>query len=157
MKSTKISLFALTALFAMLAAGRVFAGEHCTASTQTCLDKMATHYEQSGWAGLEGDWNEEKGTWTVTRVVDRSPAAAASVQVGDVLYGIDGHRFGKMDEAAQKQVKAAKVAGNTVTYMAVRSGEKMEIAIELGSMPKDLLAQKIGRHMVEHAQVASVQ
>lgn len=157
MKSTKTSLFALTALLALAVAPRAFAGEHCKASTQACLDGMTTHYEQAGWAGLEGDWNEENHTWTVTKIVDRGPAAAAGFRVGDVLFGMNGHKYGTMDEATKKTVKAAKVPGNTVIYMVKRDGEKMEIAIELASMPKDLIVQKIGSHMVEHAQVASVQ
>ena len=81
----------------------------------------------------------------------------AGFEVGDVLFGMNGHEYGTMDEAAKKAVKAAKVPGNTVDYMVERDGEKMEIAIELASMPKDLIAKAIGSHMVEHAQVASVQ
>lgn len=157
MKSTKTSLFALAALFTLLVAPQAFAGEHCTASTQACLDKMATYYESAGWAGLEGDWSEEDQTYTVTNVVAHSPASAAGVQTGDVLYGINGHRWGKMSDEAKAEVKAAKVPGNTVTYMAKRAGEKVKIAIELAEMPAEVLAAKIGGHMVEHAQVASLQ
>lgn len=147
----------VSALVLVLLASPSFAGEHCTASAQQCLDKMAAHLQSSGWAGMEGEWSEEHGTLTVTSIAAKSPAAQAGVQVGDVLFGINGIRFGKMTDAQRAEMKAAKVAGNTVTYMAKRGSEKLAIAIELATMPEEVVAASVGRHMLEHAQVASVQ
>ena len=133
-----------------------FAGEGpCTASTQECLDKMAQHYGSYGWAGLEGDYNEESHYFTVTSVT--GPAAEAGVQEGDVVFGINGQKFAKMSDEDWKASKAARVPGATANYMVKRDGNKQEVAIVLGEMPEEMVAKKLGKHMIEHAQVASVQ
>ena len=36
----------------------------CTASTQECLDKMAASLPNKGLVGVEGDWNDEAGSYT---------------------------------------------------------------------------------------------
>jgi hypothetical protein len=41
--------------------------------------------------------------------------------------------------------------------MVKRDGNKQEVAIVLGEMPEEMVAKKLGKHMIEHAQVASVQ
>ena len=133
-----------------------FAGEgHCTASTQDCLDKMAQHYSNYGWAGLEGDYDEEHGYFTVTSV--SGPAAEAGVMEGDVVFGINGQKFAKMSDEDWKASKAARVPGATAKYMLKRDGEKQEVAIVLAEMPQEMVAAKRGKHMLDHAQVASVQ
>lgn len=133
-----------------------FAGEGpCTASTQECLDKMAGHYSNYGWAGLEGDYNEEHGYFTVTSVT--GPAAEAGVMEGDVIFGINGQKFAKMSDEDWKVSKAERIPGATANYMVKRDGGKQEVAIVLGEMPQEMVAQKLGKHMIDHAQVASVQ
>ena len=133
-----------------------FAGEGpCTATTQECLDKMAQHYASYGWAGLEGDYNEEHGYFTVTSVT--GPAAEAGVLEGDVIFGINGQKFAKMTDEDWKASKAARVPGATANYMVKRDGHKEEVAIVLAEMPQEMVAKKLGKHMMDHAQVASVQ
>ena len=133
-----------------------FAGEGpCTASTQECLDKMAQHYTNYGWAGLEGDYNEEDGYFTVTSV--SGPAVEAGVMEGDVFYGINGMYFAKMSDEDWKASKAERIPGATANYMIKRDGHKEKVAIVLGEMPEDEIAAKVGSHMLDHAQVASVQ
>jgi S1-C subfamily serine protease len=133
-----------------------FAGEgHCTASTQDCLDKMAQHYSNYGWSGLEGDYDEENGVFTVTSVT--GPAADAGIMEGDLLFGVNGQKFAKMSDEDWKASKAARTPGATATYMVKHDGEKKEVAVLLVEMPDELVAAKLGKHMMEHAQVASVQ
>ena len=133
-----------------------FAGEGpCTASTQECLDKMAQHYTNYGWAGLEGDYNEEEGYFTVTSV--SGPAVEAGVMEGDVVYGINDMYFAKMSDEDWKASKAERVPGATANYMIKRYGHKEKVAIVLGEMPEEMVATKLGGHMLDHAQVASVQ
>jgi len=133
-----------------------FAGEGpCTASTQECLDGMAAHYASYGWAGLEGEYSEDHGTFTVTSV--SGPAAEAGIMEGDVVFGINGQKFAKMTDADWKASKAARTPGATANYMVKRDGHKEEIAIVLTQMPEELMAAKLGKHMMDHAQVASVQ
>ena len=133
-----------------------FAGEGpCTASTQECLDGMAAHYANYGWAGLEGDFNEEEGLFTVTSV--SGPAAEAGVMEGDVVYGINDMYFAKMSDEDRKASKAERIPGATANYMIKRDGHKEKVAIVLGEMPEDMVSAKLGGHMLDHAQVASVQ
>jgi predicted metalloprotease with PDZ domain len=133
-----------------------FAGEgHCTASTQDCLDKMAQHYSSAGWSGLEGDYDEEHGIFTVTSAT--GPAAEAGIVEGDLLFGVNGQKFAKMSDEDWKASKAARVPGATATYMVKHDGQKQEVAVVLSEMPAELVAAKLGKHMMEHAQVASVQ
>ena len=130
---------------------------HCTASTQDCLDKMAEHYSNAGWAGIEADWAEDHGSFTVTSVSAGSPAAEAGLMKGDVVFGLNGQKFAKMTDEDWKASKAARVPGATANYMVKRNGEKQEVAVVLGKMPEDVAAAKLGKHMMEHSQVASVQ
>ena len=150
----------LTALAVVALSGATaLAGEHaaCTASTQACLDKMASYLASAGWAGMEGEYDEEKGLFTVNAVADRSPAAAAGLHAGDVIYGVNGQKFAKMDEADWAAYRETRVAGNEVVYLVKNAEGKREFALTLAHMPEDLVAKKLGKHMSEHAQVASVQ
>ncbi len=149
----------LTAVIAILglSAAAYAGGEQCTASTQECLDSMADHYANYGWAGLEGDFDKEAGTFTVTSVTAYSPASEAGLMKNDVVYGINGTYFSKMDEADWKASKAERVPGSTANYMLKRDGHKKEVAVVLSKMPEDMLAAKLGGHMLDHAQVASMQ
>ena len=134
------------------------AGEgQCTASTQECLDQMAANVSSHGWAGIEGDYDKEKGLFTVTATVAHSPAAEAGLMEGDVIYGIDGNYFAKMTEEDWKASKSERVPGATAKYMFKRDGYKKDAAVVLAEMPEDMRMAKIGKHMMDHAEVASVQ
>ena len=153
MKRFSVILAAVAVLGLSAAA---YAGEGpCTASTQECLDKMAQHYTNYGWAGLEGDFDKEEGLFTVTSV--SGPASEAGVMEGDVVYGINGMYFAKMSDEDWKTSKAERTPGATANYMIKRDGHKEKVAIVLGEMPEDMVAEKLGGHMIDHAQVASVQ
>ena len=149
----------LAAVLMLAFASVALAGEYgqCTASAQECLDHMSESFTQTGWAGLDGEYNEEHGYYTVTSLVSYGPAEKAGIKVADVLFGINGHKFSEMDEAAWKAMKGERTPGATVTYMVKRDGEKTKVDIVLAEMPKDVMATKLGSHMLEHATVASVQ
>lgn len=132
-------------------------GHKCTASTQACLDKMAAKMANYGWAGLDGDYSEEKGIFTVTTVFEDSPAVAAGFQEGDILFAINGRKFADMSEEDWKTVQSERVPGATVTYALKRDGQKKEVEVTLTKMPENLVAEKVGKHMMEHVTVASVQ
>ena len=76
---------------------------------------------------------------------------------GDVVFGINGQKFAKMSEADHKAAKKERVPGATASYMIKRNGEKQEVAVVLAEMPADVAAAKLGKHMMEHSQVASMQ
>jgi S1-C subfamily serine protease len=150
-------VFAAAAILSLSAAAALAGEGPCTASTQECLDNMAAKYSSYGWAGLEGDYNEEKGLFTVTSIVADSPAAEAGLMEGDVVFGINGTYFAKMGDEDWKASKAERVPGATASYMFKRDGHKKEVAVVLAEMPGDMKAAKLGKHMMDHAEVASVQ
>jgi C-terminal processing protease CtpA/Prc len=150
------TILAVVAVLGLSAAAQAGEG-HCTAATQDCLDHMAADLSHTGWAGFEGTYDDANGTYTVTGVVAGSPAEEAGVMAGDVLYGVNGATFAKMSDEDWKATKAERAPGKTAKYMVKRDGKKEEVAIVLAEMPQDVVAQKIGKHMLEHAQVASVQ
>jgi hypothetical protein len=45
------------------------------------------------------------------------------------------------------------VPGNEVTYTVLRHGKEKELAVMLGKVPEEVLAQWVGGHMLEHAVV----
>jgi putative serine protease PepD len=69
----------------------------------------------------------------VTSVVASSPAAEAGVRSGDVIVAFDGR-----DVASSSELRVlvdAKRPGDTVTLTVLRSGERVEVEIELGARP----------------------
>jgi C-terminal processing protease CtpA/Prc len=150
-------IFAAAAILSLSAAAALAGEGHCTASTQECLDGMAANLSSYGWAGLEGDYDKEKGQFTVTAIVASSPAYEAGLMEGDVVFGINDTYFAKMGEEDWAASKAERVPGATANYMFKRDGQKKEAAVVLAAMPEDMQLAKIGKHMIDHAEVASVQ
>ena len=137
----------------------VFAGEYhkCTAGTQECLDKMASHLSNKGWVGIELDETEE-GALRITKVVPESPAAEAGLQKGDILLAMNGLALGdEKNEAKLKEAWGSLKPGGTVTYKIDRNGSKTKAKITLGNMPTEMVAKYVGKHMMEHASVAVAQ
>lgn len=124
----------------------------CTADAQTCLNKMAAKLQERGWVGLELD-QSDSGELTVRRVIEGSPAETAGFELGDRLVGFDGVRFAEADEAAMRETKRAMVPGNEVVYTVERNGSERELPVTLARVPVEVLAQWIGGHMLEHAEV----
>jgi S1-C subfamily serine protease len=140
------------ALVAMLAAPALAGpGHKCTASTDECLKKMVAKLKHRGWVGIEMDEVEGTKYYEITRVVPGSPAETAGLQVGDVLTGVNGVDFGDKDKEKMKKAKHSWSPGDTVKYMVKRNGQATKIAVTLGELPKDVLAQWVGKHMLEHA------
>jgi S1-C subfamily serine protease len=119
---------------------------------------MAAKFKKSGWVGIEYEpsYDEAKETqhWTITKVVPESPAEAGGLLPGDVVYAMYGIEFKKANE---KKIDAARkdwAPGQEVTYSLLRDGKDMEVKITLSTWPADIVAQWIGKHMMEHAQVS---
>lgn len=144
-----LALFLLAALPAM--AGSDSAGhKKCPYPTQECLDHMATKMKDSGWVGIEMDVDESSKVMTIKRVVPGSPAEAAGMQVGDVLYALNGVPFSEANEEALQKVKKDWKPGQKVTYTLKRNGMDRQADVTLAPMPADVLAAWIGNHMLEH-------
>jgi len=143
----------LAALLTLVAAS-ADAGE-CKYGTQECLDYMATKMKDGGWVGVELDRpdGEEYGPMTITRVIEGSPAEAAGIQVGDLLVAMNGIEFVEGYEDRIKAARASWTPGSSVTWTMKHDDTDRELVIQLAPMPADILAEYIGKHMLEHATV----
>jgi len=144
---------------AILAIGMALAGEgyKCTASTQECLDKMASKMQKSGFVGVELETDEATGGYEITRIIPGSPAEESGLEAGDVLIALNGVRISEDNEKAVKKAKKDWTPGQDITYTIKRDGNDREVNLTLAPMPADVLAKWIGQHMMDHAQVEVAQ
>ena len=149
-KLTVLSLALALTLAAPLFAGKKKHGYKCDAEATTCLAKMGEKFASRGWVGIEYDNDETTGTMKIERVVPDSPAYKAKLRVGDVLLAVNGVSFASDDKARLKKATKEWSAGTTVTYTVRRGSSEMPIYVTLGNIPKDVMAQWVGKHMVEH-------
>lgn len=149
----------LTVLSIAVIALPAFAGEkgECTASTQECLDKYAAKMTTYGWAGFEGDYNDETGVFTLTAITPDSPAEKAGFQTGDQVHAWNGIEFASMNEEDWKKSAQERTPGDVAKYTFTRNGKEKTLKVTLAAMPDEMVAKKIGSHMMDHAQVASAE
>jgi predicted metalloprotease with PDZ domain len=141
---------ALILLGLALAASSAMAGVgKCKYSTQECLDYMSKKYSSRGWVGIMYEPNESSGGITIMEVVPDSPAAAAGLEKGDVLVRLEGHTLPIKDDELREMVHSRFTPGHSVTYTVSRNGEKRDVTVTLGKFPENLIAEAIGRHMLE--------
>jgi predicted metalloprotease with PDZ domain len=125
----------------------------CTASTQDCLNHMVKSLDNRGWVGIEMDDKGGAGMMIITKVIDGSPAQKAGFEVGDAMVAVNGVTFSEENEKQLKDIQYAMTPGNDFTYTVSRKGSKVDLDVELGTLPDDVKAQWIGRHMMDHAEV----
>ena len=144
------------ALVAALAIPALAGGQgKCTYDTQTCLNKMAASAKDYGWAGLKTEKNEQ-GMYTLIVGVDPgSPAEKAGVKAGDVLIALNGIDLNEKNMDALKKVE--NKPGLTMNYKIRRGESVQQFAVVLVAMPEEAWAQRVGVHMLEHAQVATAE
>jgi len=121
------------------------AARDCTKDTQTCLDDMAARLTRRGYMGLEFD-RSDAGLYTVKRVVEGAPAAAAGFRPGDAILIVNGARWSDAD--ALKKLDWS--VGSRMSVKVLRGDEKIVLHLTLGRMPEDLIARTIGMHMLEN-------
>jgi len=143
------------ALMIMVMAGPATAGEGgtCSASTQDCLNYMVKNLANRGWVGLE--MNDEGGVdkMVVTRVVEGSPAEKAGFREGDVMFAVNGVAYAEENQKRLKDVKYSMKPGADFTFTVARRGKKIDLDVELGSIPEKVRAEWIGDHMMDHAEL----
>ncbi len=126
----------------------------CTKDVQVCLNEMVSSLKKRGWIGIEYDDSTSGKPLRIYRVVPGSPAEAAGLLAGDVLIAMDGLRFdnpNSRDKIAERRSKQGP--GSNVQYTVLRGAKERVITITLGALPSDIMAQWIGMHMLEHAQI----
>lgn len=158
MKSRNRRWTAVAAALIFAGSGIAFAGgEHCTEKhTQASYDEMAKKYASHGYLGIETEKNAA-GAYAVSRVAPGSPAEKAGFQKGDVLVALNGARFGEDNKEAVKKAKSALGPGKAATYTVTRAGGEKQLTATLSEVPREVLAQWVGEHVVSHTgmQVAS--
>lgn len=159
MKRTSLVTVAAVALALGFGAAAARAGgEKCaTAHTQADYQRMAEKMAAKGWLGIETE-KDAQGRYAVASIAPDSPAARAGFQVGDVLVALDGIALG--DEKSKEKLHAAKKAlgpGKSVRYTVARAGAERTLTATLAPVPREVLAQWMGEHVLDHTtvQVAS--
>ena len=144
----------LAVVMIMVMAAPAMAGESskCTASTQDCLNHMAKNLQNRGWVGIEMDAKGGMGKMVVTRVVEGSPAEKAGFQVGDILVAVNGVAFGEGNQKQLKDQGYSMKPGAEFTYTVARKGSKVNLEVELGKAPDNVMAEWVGGHMLDHAE-----
>jgi C-terminal processing protease CtpA/Prc len=124
--------------------------QRCKASSQDCLNYMNAHLKERGWVGIEYDEENQK----VLRVIEGSPADKAGFRKGDVMVAIAGVDITDENSERVKKIQFEQMKpGNQVTYTVVRAGMKKNLEVTLAAVPDDIMAQWVGRHMLEgHAE-----
>ena len=116
---------------------------------QQMQDKMQT----KAWLGVETE-ETDSGHWAVAKVYPNSPAARAGFEVGDVLVALDGVEMSKANKEAYKKAAHQLAPGSKATYTVKRNGAKMQLEAQLGTVPREVMAEWIGEHMLDqHTEV----
>ena len=152
------TLVTLALVLALALPALTLAGEYgkCKEDTQTCLNHMASYYKTRGWVGIQMDEDEKTHAIKVTKVIPGSPAEASGFQPGDVLVSVNGAKFAENTEekcATCEKTKDSWTPGSKVTYVVRRGGNDVTLTATLAKLPPDVMAEMVGMHMLEHAQV----
>jgi predicted metalloprotease with PDZ domain len=153
----KYSAWLLAGVLALGLALPAMAGEghQCEQSAEQCLAYYGKEFPNRGWVGIELDQNEETGVMTVSNVIEKSPAMTAGFKKGDILFALNGVELGEENKEKLKAAKGDWVPGAMVTYTVKREGTSEDLKVTLGEMPRDVMAQMIGNHMLDsHMEVA---
>jgi predicted metalloprotease with PDZ domain len=150
MKKILISTLAMGAVLSTQAvlAEKKHPHEKCSQEAEVCLHYMAENIKKKGWIGVE--WDQSGTRPVITKVVPKSPAEKAGIQVGDAIVAFNGISTTEEEEVIYAEVKKVMVPGNKITLTMERSGKSHEIEVELGRVPDQLVAQWVGHHMLEH-------
>jgi predicted metalloprotease with PDZ domain len=144
-------MWLLVSALTLSLAAPAFAGDYkCTKSTQECLDYMVKSLKDRGWIGVEVD--NETGQLMIAKVMADSPAKEVGLQKGDVLMAVNGVAYSEENNEKLAELKKAMMPGKTFTFTFLKAGKsEKDIDITLDKLPDDVLAQWIGKHMLEHA------
>lgn len=141
-----ITCFALAALVAAAAAAG--GDKKCDVDTNTCIRMMVDQLSHRGWIGIE--WDDQAEIPVLTLVVEGSPAQKAGLRRGDLLRAFNGVDTSLGPEAVWAEAKKSLVPGKTITLTIERSGARKDLDVLLVAVPREVMAQWIGNHVLDH-------
>lgn len=125
-------------------------GEKCAEQhTQASYEQMAKKWAAKGYLGIETEKNAQ-GAYAVKKIEPGSPAERAGFRPGDVLVALNGARFGADNKEAVAKAKASLGPGKTATYTVARAGKEQTLTPTLSEVPREVLAQWVGEHVIDH-------
>jgi C-terminal processing protease CtpA/Prc len=125
--------------------------QSCQGKLEECLEYLANKMKSSGWVGVELQIDVAKGTYTVQKVLEESPAEAAGIRVGDMLVAVNGRPIAEFREKMLAGETDCWKPGQSVNYTIKRGEVDRHIRLILAPMPAELLARYIGEHIHMHA------
>ena len=148
--TTTLALALMMPLTPLLAGDE--AEKSCPEDAVNCAKMMQENMKERGWVGINMDYDKERGVTVISNVVGHSPAERAGFQVGDVLMGLNGVDYTEENEKSLKTEYASFKPGKTVTFKVERSGNPLDIEVELEQIPQAILAQWVGQHILDYHQ-----
>ena len=141
---------------AVLLAVPVWAGDEeykrCPAEASECITKMVEGLSQRGWIGIE--WDDKAEDTVLTHVVANSPAEAAGLVKGDILRAFNGVATDEGEEAVWAEAKKSLIPGHTIKLTIDRAGVRKIVPVKLVSLPRHVMAQWVGNHVLDHHVIA---
>jgi len=148
---------ALGALLLLLAVSPVFAADEpdmekaepeyrCSYELEDCLNWMAKHYGERGWAGMQLDI--EGYRYTVTGIQAGSPAEKGGIKPGDLLVAVNGVEIAEENQEKMLKARDKMIPGAQFTYTVKRKGKRRNIECVLVAMPVEVVAELIGSHLL---------
>ena len=134
-------------LIALLIGVPALAGEKCAGTADDCLKKMAAELPKMGIVGVDGEWDEEAKAYRVDVFAEGTHAAEAGMMKGDMILTINGISLG--DQKAYWEDRANRAPGKAVEVVVLRGGEKKALMVTLMAQSKEMIAEQIGKHMLE--------
>lgn len=153
MRARQVTILAaiLLGLVATVVASLLAGAEGCPTPTDDCVRAMVAKLRSEGWLGIETEAAD--GANVVVAVAPRSPAEAAGFAVGDVLMAVDGVDLADHDVRSPSGPRPRP--GVEVAYTVARAGARVTLRARLAATPRDLIARKVGEHVItQHARIA---
>jgi C-terminal processing protease CtpA/Prc len=121
--------------------------KRCSQEAQKCIHAMTEQFKNRGWIGIEMDKGKDRQI--ITKVVSESPAERAGLQTGDAIVEFNGLALSEGEKAVYAAMKKALVPGHTVTLGIERDGTRRDVEVILSEVPRQLLAQWVGQHVLD--------
>lgn len=127
-------------------------GKCAEAHNQADYQKMAEKMAAKGYLGLETE--KAANGYAVKSIAKGSPAEKAGFQVGDVLVALNGVKLSEDNKDAIYKVKSTLGPGKSVNYTIARAGAERQLNATLAEVPREVLAEWLGEHVLDHTTVA---